>query len=186
MVDPRIGAIVVGVTAVLVIGILVVYVIKANLKRSRAISVRPVTKVHYSKGQTSGHVSIIHLSDGHGGNPNSYLPTPSSMWLGSQCDYRGPRCPSPVSVCSNPGTIPLCPWDKFPFTETHPEWLILLIYACHLPWIYHMHLIVKNWLSYQRNWILRLMNYCFTVVICTNITSVSLLTRVQSFELSVV
>lgn len=117
---------------------------------------------------------------------DSYLPTPSSMWLGSQCDYRGPRCPSPVSVCSNPGTIPLCSWDKFPFTETHPEWLILLIYACHLPWIYHMHLIVKNWLSYQRNWILRLMNYCFTVVICTNITSVSLLTRVQSFELSVV
>lgn len=116
----------------------------------------------------------------------SYLPTPSSMWLGSQCDYRGPRCPSPVSVCSNPGTIPLSPWDNFPFIENHPEWLILLIYACHLPWIYHMHLIVKNWLSYQRNWILRLMNYCFTVVICTNITSVSLLTRVQSFELSVV
>lgn len=71
--SPRIGAIVVGVTAVLVIGILVVYVIKANLKRSRAISVRPVTKVHYSKGQTSGHVSIIHLSDGHGGNPSMYV-----------------------------------------------------------------------------------------------------------------
>lgn len=74
--SPRIGAIVVGVTAVLVIGILVVYVIKANLKRSRAISVRPVTKVHYSKGakgQTGGHVSIIHLSDGHGGNPSMYV-----------------------------------------------------------------------------------------------------------------
>lgn len=69
----RIGAIVVGITAVLVIAILVVYIIKANLKRSRAVSVRPVTKVHYSKGQSGGHVSIIHVSNGHAGNPSMYV-----------------------------------------------------------------------------------------------------------------
>lgn len=67
----KVGAMVAGITAVLVIAILIIYIIKANYKRSRVINVSPVvSKIHYSHRQSNRQVTVLHVTNGDVGHPS--------------------------------------------------------------------------------------------------------------------